>query len=141
MPPAFILCSGQDTGILNTSVRLGRAHGLSVLGSISKPFTLPPLKALLEQAAAGATGLARTTFQPLTPESIRAGLAAGAVELAYQPKVAVRDHRMIGVEAFLRWRDVDGKLKSPAAVIPVPAPPGLIGDLNTGKAQCRERGC
>src|SRR3546814_2917670 len=57
------------------------------------------------QAAAGATGLARTTFQPLTPESIRAGLAAGAVELAYQPKVAVRDHRMIGVEAFLRWRD------------------------------------
>src|SRR3546814_4217645 len=92
------------------------SHGLSVLGSISKPFTLPPLKALLEQAAAGATGLARTTFQPLTPESIRAGLAAGAVELAYQPKVAVRDHRMIGVEAFLRWRDVDGKLKSPAEI-------------------------
>src|SRR3546814_4058547 len=56
MPPAVILLSGQDTGILNTAVRLGRAHGLSVLGSISKPFTLPPLKALREQAAAGATG-------------------------------------------------------------------------------------
>src|SRR3546814_10866358 len=68
MPPAVILLSGQDTGILNTAVRLGRAHGLSVLGSISKPFTLPPLKALLEQAAAGATGLARTTFQPLRSE-------------------------------------------------------------------------
>src|SRR3546814_11037360 len=51
MPPAVILLSGQDTGILNTAVRLGRAHGLSVLGSISKPFTLPPLKALLEPAA------------------------------------------------------------------------------------------
>src|SRR3546814_9132704 len=81
------------------------------------------------QAAAGATGLARTTFQPLTPESIRAGLAAGEVELAYQPKVAVRDHRMIGVEAFLRWRDVDGKLTSQAAVIPFAEQHGLIGDL------------
>src|SRR3546814_13616974 len=98
MPPAFILCSGQDTGILNTSVRLGRAHGLSVLGSISKPFTLPPLKALLEQAAAGATGLARTTFQPLTPESIRAGLAAGAVELA-RP-----DERRVGKECVSTCR-------------------------------------
>src|SRR3546814_7024825 len=55
MPHAVILLSGQDTGILNTAVRLGRAHGLSVLGSISKPFTLPPLKALLDKAAAGAT--------------------------------------------------------------------------------------
>src|SRR3546814_11417441 len=36
---------------------------------------------------------------------------------------------MIGVEAFLRWRDVDGKLKSPAAVIPVAEQHGLIGDL------------
>src|SRR3546814_4430938 len=33
------------------------------------------------------------------------------------------------VEAFLRWRDVDGKLKSPAAVIPVAEQHGLIGDL------------
>src|SRR3546814_2162455 len=36
---------------------------------------------------------------------------------------------MIGVEAFLRWRDVDGKLKSPAAVIPVAEQHGLIGEL------------
>src|SRR3546814_15540127 len=115
IPPAVILLSGQDTGILNTAVRLGREHGLSVLGSISKPFTLPPPKALLEQAAAGATGLARPTFQPLTPESIRAGFAAGEDELAYPPKVAVPDPRIIGVEAVLRWRDVEGQAKNQAA--------------------------
>src|SRR3546814_16750866 len=117
MPPAVILLSGQDTGILNTAVRLGRAHGLSVLGSISKPFTLPPLKALLEQAAAGAPGLASTTFPPRTPASIRDGMAAGAVELAYQPKGAVRDPRMIGVEAFLHRRWFAGELKERAQEI------------------------
>lgn len=128
-PPAVILLSGQDSGILQTAVRLGRAHGLRVLGSVSKPFTLPLLKALLEQAAASADGLARTVFQPLTPDSIRAGLAEDAVELAYQPQVSVRDHRLTGVEAFLRWRDSDGELTSPAAVIPVAEQNGLIGEL------------
>src|SRR3546814_19225044 len=36
---------------------------------------------------------------------------------------------MTGVEAFLRWRDADGKLKSPAAVIPVAEQHGLINEL------------
>src|SRR3546814_20314124 len=72
-PPAVIVLSGQDRSILNTVVQLGRAHGLRVLGSVSKPFTLAPLKALLEDACAAAD--ARTgTFQPLPPEAYRAGL-------------------------------------------------------------------
>src|SRR3546814_19975777 len=36
---------------------------------------------------------------------------------------------MTGVEAFLRWRGDDGKLKSPAAVIPVAEQHGLINEL------------
>lgn len=128
-PPAVILLSGHDSGILATAVRLGRAHGLRVLGSITKPFTLPPLKAMLSLAAASAEGLSRTIFQPLTPDAIRAGLAEDAVELAFQPQVSVRDHRMAGVEAFLRWREPGGLLMSPAAVIPVAEQSGLIGDL------------
>jgi EAL domain-containing protein (putative c-di-GMP-specific phosphodiesterase class I)/ActR/RegA family two-component response regulator len=128
-PPDVILLSGQDRSILNTAVRLGRAHGLCVLGSVSKPFTLAPFKALLEQAGNGATGISRGSFQPLTPEAIRAGLAADAVELVFQPKVSLRNRQMIGVETFLRWRDVDGQLKSPAAVVPVAEQWGLINGL------------
>jgi EAL domain-containing protein (putative c-di-GMP-specific phosphodiesterase class I)/ActR/RegA family two-component response regulator len=128
-PPDVILLSGQDRSILNTAVRLGRAHGLCVLGSVSKPFTLAPFKALLEQAGNGATGSSRGSLQPLTPEAIRAGLAADAVELVFQPKVSLRNRQMIGVEAFLRWRDVDGQLKSPAAVVPVAEQWGLINGL------------
>src|SRR5690554_2331202 len=47
--PAVALVSGQDRSLLNTAVQLGRAHGLRVVGSLSKPFRLPELRALLEQ--------------------------------------------------------------------------------------------
>src|SRR3546814_6960438 len=58
-PPAVIVLSGQDRSILNTVVQLGREHGLRVLGSVSKPFTLAPPKALLEDACAEADEIGR----------------------------------------------------------------------------------
>ncbi|MGF1628311.1 MAG: EAL domain-containing protein [Kiloniellaceae bacterium] len=128
-PPAVILLSGQDRSVLNTAVQLGRAHGLLVLGSVSKPFTLAQLKVLLEQVDANAVRRSQDSFQPLTPEAIRAGLKGEAVELMFQPKVSIRSHEMTGVETFLRWRDTDGKLMNPAAVIPVAEAFGLINEL------------
>lgn len=127
--PAVALLSGQDRSILNTAVQLGRAHGLRVIGSIAKPFRLPTLKTLLERMDIGPDGFSGLSFQPLTPEAVRQGLAADAVELAFQPKVAARDRTLMGVETLLRWRGVDGKLKSPAAVVPVAERYGLMNQL------------
>src|SRR3546814_17176156 len=85
------------------------------------------------------------TFQPLTPAAIRAGLNGNAVELTFQPKVSARGCQMTGVETFLRWRGADGKLKSPAAVIPVAEQHGLINELTkvifhkNGRASWKER--
>jgi len=129
-PPAVVIFSGQDSSIVNSAVQLGRAHRLRMLGSLSKPFTLSSLKAVLQQAGVGAGAYTGLSFQPLTPDAIRHGLANDAVELAYQPKVTTRDRRMTGVEALLRWRDSDGELKSPAAVIPVAERHGLINQLS-----------
>src|SRR3546814_16318061 len=47
----------------------------------------------------------------------------------FQPKVSARGCQMTGVETFLRWRGDDGKLKSPAAVLPVAEQHGLINEL------------
>lgn len=128
-PPAVVLVSGQDKSIMNTAVQLGRAHGLRMIGSLSKPFKLPSLKAMLEQAGANMSAFSRLSFQPLTPEAICRGLANGAVELMYQPKIAIADSEVTGVEALLRWRDTDGTLKSPEAVIPIAERHGLINQL------------
>jgi predicted signal transduction protein with EAL and GGDEF domain/CheY-like chemotaxis protein len=45
--------------------------------------------------------------------------------LFYQPKVDVRAHRMVGVEALMRWRR-GGKLVSPGDFIPLAEETGLI---------------
>jgi EAL domain-containing protein (putative c-di-GMP-specific phosphodiesterase class I)/ActR/RegA family two-component response regulator len=139
-PPAVVIFSGQDRSIVNSAVQLGRAHGLRMLGSLSKPFTLPSLKALLQQADVCAGAFSGLSFQPLTPDAIRHGLANDAVELAYQPKVTTRDCQVTGVEALLRWRDGDGDLMSPAAVIPIAEQCGLINrltDMVIGKAMAQ----
>lgn len=85
-PPAVILLSGQGQSVLDTAVRLGRAHGLTILGAATKPFTLAPLKALLDRVGAPASPQGASAFAPLTPEDIRAGLRGNAVELATSPR-------------------------------------------------------
>lgn len=43
----------------------------------------------------------------------RRALASGSVLPYYQPKVALRDGRIIGFEALFRWRDESGRLRLP----------------------------
>ncbi len=49
--------------------------------------------------------------------------------LFYQPQIDIRDSRVVGLEALLRWRKPDGRLVSPAEFIPVLEDTGLIVDV------------
>jgi sensor c-di-GMP phosphodiesterase-like protein len=40
-------------------------------------------------------------------------------ELYYQPKVNIKDGKLCGAEALIRWRQFDGSLVSPAEFIPL----------------------
>ncbi len=57
---------------------------------------------------------------------IRTGLENCEYEVHYQPKMDALNHRMVGAEALVRWRNRDGKLVSPANFIPVAEQTGLI---------------
>lgn len=129
LAPAVILISGEAESILNTAVRLGRAHGLRVVGAMTKPFRLAPFRALLLQAGGDREGTRGLSFEPLTPEEIRTGLRGDAVELVFQPKVSAGTGVLTGVETFLRWRAADGGLKGPGAVIPIAEASGLINEV------------
>jgi diguanylate cyclase (GGDEF)-like protein len=53
----------------------------------------------------------------------------GGFEVHYQPLVGLRDNRVTGCEALLRWRHPERGMISPAEFIPVAEETGLIAEL------------
>ena len=57
---------------------------------------------------------------------LRQALEQGALELHYQPQVALADCQVVGCEALLRWHDAELGWVSPGRFIPVIEQTGLI---------------
>jgi diguanylate cyclase (GGDEF)-like protein/PAS domain S-box-containing protein len=64
----------------------------------------------------------RFTLSARMPEA----LARGEFGLEYQPLVRLTDHRMIGVEALVRWTLPDGRRLDPAMFVPLAEDTGFI---------------
>jgi diguanylate cyclase (GGDEF)-like protein len=60
---------------------------------------------------------------------LRKAVATNALDIHYQPLVAVADHSIVGFEALARWRHPTRGWVSPAEFIPVAEDLGLIVDL------------
>jgi diguanylate cyclase (GGDEF)-like protein len=77
--------------------------------------------------------LRETSNQKLeTLRGMRRALAAGQLELYYQPKIRLCDGAHLGFEALLRWNKPDGKVLSPGSFMAALEDPALsveIGDF------------
>lgn len=127
---AVILVSGEDPRVLDTARNLAEAHDLTVLGALSKPITPHGLKALLDKLEDSGSG--RGGYGPiemLDVDELRAGIEGDELEVFYQPKVAVSDKHLYGVESLVRWRHKKRGLISPVAFVPVAEAHGLIDAL------------
>ena len=60
---------------------------------------------------------------------LRQAIAQGGFEIYYQPLVNLRDNKVTGCEALLRWRHPELGMISPAEFIPVAEDTGLINQL------------
>jgi EAL domain-containing protein (putative c-di-GMP-specific phosphodiesterase class I) len=124
---AFILVSGEDERVLNMAETLIRAHGFTVLGHLSKPFTREGLQQLMARSAQRQpAGAVRT---PHSAESVARGLAEGEFINYYQPKVSVATGAIVGAETLVRWRHPEAGLVLPDQFIGVAEEAGLIDDL------------
>jgi EAL domain-containing protein (putative c-di-GMP-specific phosphodiesterase class I)/GGDEF domain-containing protein len=56
-------------------------------------------------------------------------LEAGALTVAYQPKMATTDEHVAGVEALMRWREGNATVATPDEFVPLAEQIGLIQDL------------
>lgn len=125
----IILLSGEDERILETALDLAQSHSLNVLGAMPKPPRPEALKELLGNFRSAPAKRRLGAQASLTVEELRAGLANGALLLAYQPKVHVQSGKITGVEALARWRHPERGVLGPAAFIPVAEDNGLIDAL------------
>ena len=62
-------------------------------------------------------------------EDLRDALEKNELEMKYQPIVSVDDHKVVCVEALMRWNHSERGMISPADFIPVAEEVGIIRDL------------
>ena len=129
---AVILSSGEDRRVVKTVENLVEVHKLRLLGTLEKPVQEPALLAMLMQLSGAApVGRKYAPIQMLLPEEIRAGLDTGCLEVFFQPKVAVKERKVVAAECLARWRHPERGLLSPLTFITVAEQCGLINELTT----------
>ncbi|MEO8856126.1 MAG: EAL domain-containing protein [Burkholderiaceae bacterium] len=127
----LILMSGADEQLLTTVGKLAELQGLTVLGQIHKPATPEVMRELLRLVSS-----APIDRQParsgsvLTPDAIRAGIAARQFSVWLQPKVNAETLEPVGVEALARWQLKDGSYRPPDSFIVVAERAGIINELS-----------
>ncbi|MCX7168434.1 MAG: EAL domain-containing response regulator [Rhodocyclales bacterium] len=101
---SLVLISGEDERMLQAASKLVQAHKVKLLGHLQKPVSAGALAALLAQWTPPASGRSRAAKAAYGADTVRAAIANGELVNYYQPKVAVADGRVVGVETLVRWR-------------------------------------
>lgn len=127
---AVILISGVDSGVLRSAQSLASHHGLHVVGTLSKPFSVASLEAMLINIPeAPSIRAPQYTGNKPPLEELRAAIASRSLVCHYQPKIELASRALVGVEALVRWQRTAKEMISPAMFVPMAEENGLIGDL------------
>jgi len=132
-PPALILVSGHDAGVLHSAEKLCEAHQLELIASLGKPLSLDHLLNLLNQYISQTGNLKnkKTSSSEINISAFELEQAIRNNEfvLHYQPQVAVATGMLTGVEALVRWQHPQHGLIYPNYFIEIAEKHNLIGLL------------
>ncbi len=132
-PPALILVSGHDAGVLHSAEKLCEAHELELIASLSKPLSLDGLRKLLNEYInrifIGDDLHKNSNEIKITPFQLKQAILNEEFVLHYQPQVAVATGMLTGVEALVRWQHPVHGLIYPDAFIGIAEKNNLIGML------------
>jgi EAL domain-containing protein (putative c-di-GMP-specific phosphodiesterase class I)/ActR/RegA family two-component response regulator len=126
---SLILVSGADDKVLQTAVKLVRAHRLSILGYLKKPITAQEVEDLIARWKPGIAGGAGQLQPAYSADAVRAAITARELTNEYQPKVDIRTGKVVGVETLVRWQHPIDGLVFPDRFIGIAEENALIDDL------------
>lgn len=108
MDPAVIVASARESVLLTVVESMGKNLGVKLLGVLQKPLTLNQLASSLGRFAAVQQRDAFQTMAEMGPElteqEVMVALREQQFCAYFQPKVSLRDGRLSGVEALVRWQ-------------------------------------
>ncbi len=100
---AVILLSGEDERILQSVSAMGRAAGLNLLASLTKPATAAKISDALMRLEDVVPSRRKVEREVLPSPSQLSEMFSGAMlAMHYQPIVRLEDRALMGVEALLR---------------------------------------
>lgn len=126
--------------IAGRALQVGASAGLALAGPGKAGALVADADLALYQAKLAGRGGHRTYDAAMREEreaklaleeEVQQAALSGQFELYYQPQIELRNGRLVGAEALLRWRHPERGLLSPAAFLPaLEAGPlaGVVGD-------------
>jgi EAL domain-containing protein (putative c-di-GMP-specific phosphodiesterase class I)/FixJ family two-component response regulator len=126
-----VLISGVGKRIIEVAEELAKAHGLSIVGRLQKPFRVTELEDLFERHC-------RPVAVPFTrPRSkiavedtdLRRAIERDQFVVHYQPQIDIASGEVIGLEALARWQHPEYGLVFPDDFISRLEGLGLIDQL------------
>ncbi|AHF03512.1 hisitidine kinase [Marichromatium purpuratum 984] len=118
---SIIVISGFDTRVVGSAMRIGQTHGLRMLGSLRKPFSIQDLENLIAPIETRA-------FKPDAAD-LRKALDRGDILPFFQPKACLvhpSGPAICEVEALARWQHPQHGLIAPGEFIPLAESTGMI---------------
>jgi len=132
-PPALILVSGHDAGVLHSAEKLCEAHKLELIASLGKPLPLDAVRSLLKQymsrTLSDNSQKANASIVNISPREIELAIENDELVMHFQPQIAVATGMPMGVEALVRWLHPEHGLIYPNSFIEIAEKNGLIGLL------------
>jgi EAL domain-containing protein (putative c-di-GMP-specific phosphodiesterase class I)/FixJ family two-component response regulator len=126
---AICLLSGVSDEILHSAAGLVSAHGLDLLGVLTKPASTHALLDMLDKLQPPSVTRSGANAPELTPHRLAEALRADEFIPWYQPKVDLHSDTVVGVEALARWPTVAGGMIGPGSFVPALEAAGLAEEL------------
>ena len=132
-PPALILISGHDAGVLRSAEKLCRAHGLEVIVSLRKPLSVDTLLQLFEQHIPDANRQIQSDSDSgsgeITLIDLQQAIRNEQLVLHFQPQIEIATNQLSGIEVLVRWQHPEQGLIYPDRFISLAEQNGLIAEL------------
>ena len=124
---SLILMTGKDPQILNSARQMAGELGLTVLGTLNKPFSLVELRETLSRYNGKAV---KKAIELPSAAELEKAIADGQLRVVYQPLVKMADRSVFGFEALARWTHTDKGPVPPDYFIPLAERHGLISAIS-----------